>query len=216
MIFSICFETLILAVFLKHLVILALFFLPVISLSAQTPTPTPSAAQAVTLSLHPIDTRFSTLGGMSYVTDGQELQTYTDFREVIGPLKDYEAGRLLDRSQTTDDVARILKIVGFLGVAGGLVAYATTNDTNSQTAFLLTALGGEVTFDVGLLFASESQTTKFNAVQRYNRFAYGREQILPQTPTDEKSLLPVTTPVTVPTPAATMAIPVVPVSGRNK
>lgn len=184
-------------------------------LEAQSQTTTPASSQAVTVTLHPIDTHFSTLGGMSYVMDGQELQTYADLRDVIDPLKDYEAGRLLDRSQSTDDVARILKIVGFLGVVGGLTAYATTNDTNSQTAFLLTALGGELTFDVGLLFASESQTTKFNAVQRYNRFAYGREQILPQTPSDEKSLLPATAPITALTPVVTVVTPAVSTPGTK-
>jgi hypothetical protein len=71
---------------------------------------------------------------------------------------------------------------------------------------LLVALGGDVTFDIGLLFATESQTTKFNAVQRYNRFAYGREQMLPQTPMDEKSLLaPI--PAAVPTALITPSVP---------
>jgi hypothetical protein len=61
---------------------------------------------------------------------------------------------------------------------------------SQQPPFLITAAGGAVLFDIGMLFGSESQTAKFNAVQRYNRFANGREQVLPQAPTDEKSLLP--------------------------
>jgi len=148
---------------------------------------------------------------MTYVMNGENLQTYDDFHEVIDPLKDYEAKRLLDRSQAADDLAKIFKIIGFAAVAGGVAGILTTSKSSDQTNFLLAAVGGELTFDVGLLFGAESQTTKFNAVQRYNRFAYGREQILPQAPMDEKSLLPGSSPVVTPVPTIT----VIPTTGSK-
>jgi len=55
--------------------------------------------------------------------------------------------------------------------------------------FLVTAVGGSLTFNIGGFFRTEAQTAKFNSVQRYNRFARGEEQKLPGGPADEKELL---------------------------
>jgi hypothetical protein len=195
--------------FLKDVfLVLALFFLFAVPVWSQTSMATPAATAAVTFTLQPIDTRFTTLEGLTYEQSGYELRSYEDLQTALNPLKDYETHRLLARSIETDGLGRLFKVVGLLGVAGGLVGLGTTNNLNDQTAFLLTALGGEVTFDIGLLFATESQTTKFNAVQRYNRFAYGREQMLPQTPVDEKLLL-------APVPAVTPAVSATPMVPAN-
>jgi hypothetical protein len=61
-------------------------------------------------------------------------------------------------------------------------------------------------WDISGLLGLESEAGKFNCVQRYNRFADGKEQILPKTPSDEKSLLPVNAAATVtPMPVRTKA-----------
>jgi hypothetical protein len=179
------------------LLILSFSIIP-LSLRAQTPTVTPAVASAV-LAYKPIDVHFTTVDGLTYAYGDDALKTYQDFHDVMDPLKDFETQRLINRSQSSEDASKFLKMFGLIGAVVGVVGIATV-PANQQTPFIVTVLGGGVVFDIGTLFASESQTAKFNSVQRYNRFAYGREQVLPQTPTDEKSLLPVTIPSSTVTP----------------
>jgi hypothetical protein len=173
------------------------FFAGLLPLWGQTPTVTPVVSAP--LSLKPIDVRFTTMDGLTYSLAGDELKSYQDFHEVMDPLKDFETQRLINLSQSSRDTSGIFKMVGLIGAVVGVVG-VVSSPANQQTPFLLTALGGGVLFDVSTFFGSESQTSKFNAVQRYNRFAYGREQVLPQTPTDEKSLLPTVAPSLMATP----------------
>src|SRR5581483_1764906 len=98
------------------------------------------------------------------------------------------ATRLLKKSESSESNGKIFGTVGFLGLVTGLVGILKTS-SSQQTPFLITAIGGAVSFDIGNLFQTEAQTSKFNSVQRYNRFARGEEQVLPQTPQDEKALL---------------------------
>lgn len=185
----------------RSIVVFFLFlylFAGLLPLRAQTATVTP-AAPSNSINLKPIDVRFTTMDGLTYSLAGDELKSYQDFHEVMDPLKDFETQRLISRSESSRDTSGIFKMVGLLGAVVGVVG-AVSSPANQQGPFLLTALGGGVLFDVSTFFASESQTAKFNAVQRYNRFAYGREQVLPQTPTDEKSLLPVAAPSLTATP----------------
>ncbi len=169
-----------------------------LSLLAQTPTVTPTVTAAV-LAYKPIDVHFTTVDGLTYAYGDDALKTYQDFHDVMDPLKDFETQRLINCSQSSDDTSKLFKMFGLIGAVVGVAGIATV-PANQQTPFIITALGGGVLFDVGTIFASESQTAKFNSVQRYNRFAYGREQVLPQTPADEKSLLPMTAPGSTVTP----------------
>jgi hypothetical protein len=167
---------------------------------AQTPTATPAVTSTV-LVYKPIDVHFTTVDGLTYAYGDDALKTFQDFHDVMDPLKDFETQRLINRSQSSEDDSKLFKMFGLIGAVVGVAGIAT-GSSNQQTPFIITALGGGVLFDIGTLFASESQTTKFNSVQRYNRFAYGREQVLPQTPTDEKSLLPMSASSLTPTPDA--------------
>ena len=179
------------------LLIISLLIAP-LSLWAQTPTVTPASTSSV-LAYQPIDVHFTTVDGLTYSYGTDALKNYQDFHDVMDPLKDFETQRLINRSQSSDDASKLFKMFGLIGAVVGVAGIATS-PANQQIPFIVTALGGGVLFDVGTIFASESQTAKFNSVQRYNRFAYGREQVLPQTPTDEKSLLPMTAPSLTATP----------------
>jgi hypothetical protein len=175
------------------LVTLLIFRLP---LGAQTATVTPSTSASVTL--RPIDARFSTLEGLTYTQGGNEIESYQDFHQIFDPLKDFETERLINHSESSLVSSKLVESAGLIGVVVGVVGLFT--NSSNQTPWWITAAGGAVVFDIGTFFGSDAQTSKFNAVQRYNRFAYGREAILPQTPADEKSLLPAVTPSATATP----------------
>jgi hypothetical protein len=138
--------------------------------------------------LKPIEINYSTLTGLCYFHDGESLTQYKEFEDLIYPLKDFEASRLLKRSETSDFDAKIFTSAGFAGLVTGIVGLLTTSSKH-QTGFWMTAVGGAILIDIGGLFQSEAQTSKFNCAQRYNRFARGEEQVLPQVPKDENSLL---------------------------
>lgn len=140
------------------------------------------------LKLKPVEIEYHTIGGLQYAVDGRLLIRYQDFEELISPVRDYELTRLLKRSESSDLNSKIFGVAGFVGLATGMVGLLSS-PSSQQTPFWLTAIGGGVLVDVGGLFQSEAQTAKFNCVQRYNRFARGQEQVLPQTPADEKGLL---------------------------
>lgn len=138
--------------------------------------------------LRPVEVRFSTLGGLRYAIDDVPLSSYADLERIISPLHDYEASRLLKRSESSDSNSKIFSGAGVVGLLSGL-AGILANSPDKRAPFWITAAAGGVCFDIGMLFRSESSTSKFNCVQRYNRFARGEEQVLPQGPSDEKSLL---------------------------
>jgi hypothetical protein len=149
---------------------------------------TPAAAAAVTLNLIPIDTRLTTLDGLTYTQSGDEVKSYQDFHSIFDPLNDFETERLINHSQSVFVTSKLVESAGLIGAVVGVVGLLT--NSSNQTPWWITAAGGGVVFDIGTLFGADAQTSKFNAVQRYNRFAYGREAVLPQTSVDEKSLLP--------------------------
>lgn len=160
------------------------FFLPGLLL-AQGVSP---SAISNDLKLRPVEVEYHTVGGLHYSVDGESLNRYGDFEELISPLRDYELNRLLKCSESSDFNSKIFGVAGFAGLATGVIGLLTS-PSNQQTPFWLTAVGGGVLIDIGGLFQSEAQTTKFNCIQRYNRFARGEEQVLPQAPTNEKELL---------------------------
>jgi hypothetical protein len=180
---------------------LVIFLISQLSLDAQTATVTPSASASVTLI--PIDIRFSTLDGLTYTQSGDEVKSYQDFHLILDPLKDFETERLINHSQSAMITSKLIGSAGLIGAVVGVVGLFTSS-SNQQTPWWITAAGGGVLFDIGTLLGVEAQTSKFNAVQRYNRFAYGREQILPQAVVDEKSMLPVAAPSGTPTSSATV------------
>ena len=152
-----------------------------------------------TAKLKPIEIHYSTLSGLCYSLDCEFLMSDKNFEDLINPLNDYEAIRLLKRSESSASTAPIFEIIGLAGVITGVTGLLTS-PSEQHTPFWITAIGGGISFDVGGLFQTEAQTAKFNAVQRYNRFARGDEQILPQTPLDEKSLLKFDKPIKTPVP----------------
>jgi len=140
------------------------------------------------LKMKPIVVEYHTVDGLQYSIDGRYLIRYQDFEDLVFPLRDFQMERLLKKSETADLDSKIFSWAGFAGLATGVVGLLTSS-SNRQPPFWASAVGGAILIDVGGLFQSEAQTTKFNCVQRYNRFARGEEQVLPQGPSDEKSLL---------------------------
>jgi hypothetical protein len=171
--------------------LLSVFLIFPLALCAQTATVTPTSA-SVTLNLIPIDTRFSTLEGITYTQSADEVRSYQDFHSIFDPLNDFETERLINHSQSVLVTSKLIESAGLIGAVVGVVGLLT--NSSNQTPWWITAAGGGVLFDIGTLFGADAQTSKFNAVQRYNRFAYGREQVLPQASVDEKSLLPMASP----------------------
>jgi hypothetical protein len=164
-------------------------------------TPSATAAVSVTLNLIPIDTRLTTLDGLTYTQRGDEVKSYQDFHTIFDPLNDFETERLINHSESALVTSKLIESAGLIGVVVGVVGLLTSL-SSQQTPWWITAAGGAVVFDIGTFFGTDAQTSKFNAVQRYNRFAYGREQVLPQAPMDEKSMLPVAVPSATVTPVS--------------
>ena len=167
--------------------------LPVWS-QTSTATPDPSAVVG-----HPVKIEYLAIGGFQYELDGSSLNSFGQFEDLIYPLNDFEATRYLKGSEASKENSRIFALTGLAGLTVGVIGLLTA-PSNEQTPFWITAISGELLWDISGLLGSESEAGKFNCVQRYNRFADGKEQILPKTPADEKSLLPVNTAAT-PTPA---------------
>lgn len=162
-------------------------------------TPSATTAASVTLNLIPVDTRLTTLDGLTCTQRGDEVKSYQDFHTIFDPLNDFETERLINHSQSVFVTSKLVESAGLIGVVVGVVGLLTSS-SSQQTPWWITAAGGAVVFDIGTFFGADAQTSKFNAIQRYNRFAYGREQVLPQAPTDEKSMLPVAEPSATATP----------------
>jgi hypothetical protein len=147
-----------------------------------------SHSASVTLELKPIEIRYTTIGGLQYSFEDVPLTEYRQFEILVLPLRDYEASRLLKKSEAASLNATLFGSVGFVSLAAGVVGILTSA-RDQQTGFWIAAIGGAITWDISQLFQSEARTTKFNCVQRFNRFARGEEQVLPKGPQDEKSLL---------------------------
>lgn len=138
--------------------------------------------------LKPIEISYTTLTGLFYSLDHEILRDDKDFESLIFPLNDYESIRLLKRSENSASTGKVLRYIGLAGLLTGLTGILAV-PSNQQTPFWLTAIGGGLSIDISGFFQTEAQTTKFNCVQRYNRFARGEEQVLPKATEDEKSLL---------------------------
>ena len=148
----------------------------------------PDQPGATNHKLKPIDISYTTLTGLCYSVDHEFLGNDKDFEGLIFSLNDYESTRLLKRSESSASTGQILRYIGLAGLLTGVTGILAV-PSNQQTPFWLTAIGAGLSIDISGFFQSESQTTKFNCVQRYNRFARGEEQVLPKATEDEKSLL---------------------------
>ena len=110
-------------------------------------------------------------GGLEYSIQGRPISRYEDFKTVLYPLQDREASDLLRESESSHtaawllygtgsavglDVALSFQPVHFLGV-----------DWFDRTATGFAA--AQFFWAVGILFDSNAEARKFNAVQRYNR-----------------------------------------------
>lgn len=164
-----------------------LFGVAASDLLGQTATPT-VAATPTPNALRPIQMRADPLLGVLYFQDGVGLYTREQFKGLIDPLRDYEANRFLQADETAGDTSEILHWVGLAGLATGVVGVLRTSQ-DQQAPFWGLAAGGALSFSLGNLFAGDAKAARFNAVQRYNRFARGEEQVLPKPMEDEKSLM---------------------------
>lgn len=166
---------------------LLLFLSLVPALWGQTATPT-STFTPTPILLKPIQMRQDPLLGVLYFQEGAALYSREQFKALIDPLHDYEADRLLEQEKTAGDAGEIFHWVGLAALTTGLVGVLSSSG-NDQTPFWGIGIGGTLSFNLGNLFASDAKSARFNAVQRYNRFARGEEQVLPKPQEDEKSLL---------------------------
>jgi hypothetical protein len=126
--------------------------------------------------------------GVLYFQEEVYLTTHEQFKGLIDPLRDHDASRYLQEDATAGEAGEIFHWVGLAGLITGLVGVLTTSGDH-QAPFWGVATGGGLSFSLGNLFSGDAKAARFNAVQRYNRFARGEEQVLPKPMEDEKSLL---------------------------
>lgn len=139
--------------------------------------------------LSPIHTHFSTLGGFEYLCAGKKLENDGDFNRLFVASNDFSVQRMFKDSQGSGTAGTILEAVGGAGCLGSAVGYFSTQNSGNKTGYAWIFVSSAVVALVGDWFMKDSESGKFNAVQRYNRFARGQEAVLPQVPDNEKDLL---------------------------
>jgi|GEM_PF-2068640 len=139
--------------------------------------------------LIPIHTHFSTLGGFEYQCSGKRLESDQDFAPLFEAANDYEAKRLFKDAESSGTTGSLLELVGGLGCLGSGMGYFTSGSSKDKTGYAWAFVSSTVVGIVGNLFLKGAESSKFNAVQRYNRFARGQEAVLPKDPENEKELL---------------------------
>ncbi len=147
--------------------------------------------------------RADPLLGVLYSRDGEDLYTREQFKTLIDPLRDHEADRLIQAEGNAAGMGEIFHWIGIAAVVTGVVGVLRTTG-DQRDIFWGVGAGGVFSFSLGNIFAADAKADRFNAVQRYNRFAHGEEEILPKPAEDEKTLLnmdSLTMPAT-PTPAS--------------
>jgi hypothetical protein len=110
-------------------------------------------------------------GGMEYHLNGQKIDRYQDFKNLIYPLHDPEASNLIRTAEETDFASWMVFATGAAISADAALVYKPTVVFSVDwldrvtTAFL--------TFDLALgaftIVHNIAEGQKFNAVQRYNR-----------------------------------------------
>ncbi len=136
-----------------------------------------------------IEVRLTTLGGFGYSIQGRDLNHFEEIKERIVSINDFEASRMIKRSESSDLISKILIGLGIGGEIATIAANGGPSTNGERAGFWFPLIGCVLAAEAGSFFQLEANTAKFNAVKRYNRFARGQEQVLPQAPTDDKSLL---------------------------
>lgn len=154
-----------------------------------------SASARPAKGLVPIHTHFSTWNGFEYECAGKKLESSNDFTPLFESSNDYEVQRLFKDSEGSGTVGSILGIAGGLGCLGSAVGYFSSENSGGKTGFAWAFASSAVVGLAGDLFLKGAESGKFNAVQRYNRFARGQEAVLPKGPENEKELLNFDSPV---------------------
>ncbi len=139
--------------------------------------------------LNPIHTHFSTLNGFEYECDGKRLGGAEDFKPLFDAANDHEVQRLFNNSEGAGTLGSVLEVTGGGGCLGTVVGYLSSSNSGDKTAYAWGFASSAVAALVGDLFLKGAESSKFNAVQRYNRFARGQEAVLPKEPENEKDLL---------------------------
>lgn len=142
-----------------------------------------------TSGLSPIHTCFSTLGGFEYECAGKRMESDGDFSSLFEESNDFEVQRLFKDSQGSGIAGTILEAVGGGGCVGSAVGYFSAQNPAVKNSYAWIFISSAVVGLVGDWFLKDAESTKFNAVQRYNRFARGQEAVLPKSPENEKDLL---------------------------
>jgi len=128
---------------------------------------------------HPIHTHWTTLGGMQYLQKDKVL-TEPELRLDMESLNDKEAVALLNKSESDETLGFIS-----LGASAGFSLlslvlpdshiYAVGLDI--ATPYLPVAIPGAVLGVVGGFFIFEAGTSKYAAVQRYDRLTHQADSI---------------------------------------
>ena len=137
----------------------------------------------------PLEVRYGTWEGFGYFADGNGPVSDRRLEQLALPLGDHEVTRLLRKSENSGNISFWFKAAGILGAAAGVGILAADPSRKGGIPWTVPWIGGLVFTDIGVLFGLESASDKFNAVERYNRFARGKEQVLPPQPKNEKELL---------------------------
>jgi hypothetical protein len=145
--------------------------------------------------LAPIHTHFSTWNGFEYECAGKKLENSKDFTPLFEAANDYEVQRLFKDSEGSGTMGSILGVAGVLGCLGSAAGYFSSENSGEKTGFVWAFASSAVVGWVGNLFLKGAESGRFNAVQRYNRFARGQEAVLPKGPENEKELLNFDSPV---------------------
>ncbi|HVZ79197.1 MAG TPA: hypothetical protein VHE12_00195 [bacterium] len=120
-----------------------------------------------------------------YFHDGLQLTSYRQFQDVIGPLGDPEADRLMKAAQGKQGLSTVLDVVGGGFALGGLVYELTAQGTSTTTyppygppltstappdpapAILLTGIG-VLSAAIGMIVDGDGAHYRDQAVDRYN------------------------------------------------
>ncbi len=146
------------------------------------------------LKIQPIDVRLTTLGGFEYSVRGKEMAWPKDFENRLDGLNDFEVSRMLKKSKSSGLISQILMGLGIGGEIANVALNSGSKPGGDRIGFWLPLIGSFLAVESSAYFQMEATTAEFNAVKRYNRFAQGKEQVLPQGPQDEKGLLNFNTP----------------------
>jgi hypothetical protein len=153
-----------------------------------------TAAKSQDLKIQPIDVRLTTLGGWEYSVQGRKMAWPKDFESRLDGLNDFEVSRMLKKSKSSGLLSQIFMGLGIGGEIATIALNSGSKPGGDRIGFWFPLIGSFLAFESSTYFQMEAATAEFNAVKRYNRFAQGKEQVLPQGPQDEKSLLNFNTP----------------------